>query len=107
MSDIKIDFIIPLNYNDKSYIEDEIITQAYDGILSEFTGLTKENSTLKGYWMHPEKRVYVNDTNRNVWVICEDTPENKQKCQRLRVWLKNLLKQDEILILIVPVTRVA
>jgi hypothetical protein len=64
VSDIKIEFIIPLNYNDKSIIEDEIITQAYDRILSEFIGLAKDNSTVEGYWMDPKKKVYVNDTNR-------------------------------------------
>lgn len=107
MSEIKIDIIIPLNYNDKIPIEDEKITQAYDAIKDKFTVLSIDNSTIEGYWMHPHKKVYVNDTNRNVWVICEDTEENRQKCKSLKTQLEALLKQDEILIYISEVRRIS
>jgi len=97
---IKVEILIPLNYNDGSPVEDDKLIQTYDEIVERFTACSMDNSTIKGRWMNPESKVYHDDINRSIWIICDNNEDNRMFFRNFKQGLQERFKQDSILICI-------
>jgi hypothetical protein len=95
--ELRVDIIIPLFYQDNTPIEDEVLVEVHDEIITVFDeGLTKDQSNVDGVWKHPQKKVYVKEVNRSVWAVCDDTPQNRQACRKLMAFIQTKTKQHTI-----------
>jgi hypothetical protein len=104
LSEIKIEFLIPLFYKDGSSVEEPKIMDVYDEIVKRFTACSMNNSSITGRWMNPDTKVYYDDTLRSIWVICEDNIGNRKFFQDLQERVRILFNQDSILMYITVVT---
>ena len=51
MSQIKVDIIIPLCYNDGTPISDKKLTKTLDELTERFGGISREDSIIEGMWV--------------------------------------------------------
>jgi hypothetical protein len=65
--------------------------------------LSKESSIIEGFWQNPETKIQYRDTNRNIWIICDDTLTNRKYLRSLKRRLEIILRQEEIYITINPI----
>jgi hypothetical protein len=103
---IKVEVIIPITYgDDNTPLDSQVITEIHDEVIRVFhDGLSKDDSTLEGYWKeNPNDKVYVKDKNKCVWAICNDTPENKKEIESLKLWLESKLRQKTIFMVVTQV----
>ena len=66
MSQIKVEIIVPLYYNDGSSIEDEKFIRIYDKIIERFDACSIDNSVTKGGWKHPITKEYYEDESKTL-----------------------------------------
>jgi hypothetical protein len=76
------------------------LVKIYDKIQDKFGAISKDSSLIEGYWQNPKTKVQYSDTNRNIWIVCDDTLTNRKYFHRLKKRLEKILKQDEIYITI-------
>lgn len=102
MSQIKVDIIIPLFYNDGRPVPDTKLTKTLDELTERFTGSSIEDSTIEGRWVETvgKKKVYFKDRNRSLWTICDDSVENRNFLSEYKKKLEIRFKQRSIFILI-------
>ena len=100
---IRVEIIIPLNYNNGKPIPDRTLTKVYDIIQEKFGGLSKESSVIYGNWRDPATKKVYNDINRKIWIDCDATMWNIRYLKRLRTRLKRILKQEAIYIKILKI----
>jgi hypothetical protein len=58
--------------------------------------MSKDSSVIYGDWLDPDTKMWYNDTNRRIWIDCDDTADNRKYCNILKRRLKILLKQRAI-----------
>lgn len=58
--------------------------------------MSKDSSVIYGDWLDPDTKMWYNDTNRRIWIDCEDTADNRKYFNILKRRLKILLKQRAI-----------
>jgi hypothetical protein len=104
LSEIRVEILIPINYNDGTLVEDEKLIQTYDDIVERFSACSMNNSETTGRWMDPKTKTYYNDKLRSIWVLCEDSKDNRDYFNRLRTELCERFKQKEILMYYNPIS---
>ena len=97
MSEIKVEILIPIEYNDGSFIEDEKLIQTYDEIVDRFSACSLNDDRITGRWRDPKTKVFYNDKLRSIWVICEDNQENRDFFTEFNTKLCERFRQEEIL----------
>ena len=98
MSEIKVEILIPIEYNDGSFIEDEKLIQTYDEIVDRFSACSLNDDRIT--WKmegSQNKGVLYNDKLRSIWVICEDNQENRDFFTEFNTKLCERFRQEEIL----------
>jgi hypothetical protein len=104
LSQIKVEIILPLYYNDRTRIERYKFIKTYDEIIERFNGCTVNPTPLVGGWKDPESgTVYKNEENVLYYVICEDDSKNKEVLTNLKQILKERFQQNEIMMYITKV----
>jgi hypothetical protein len=58
--------------------------------------MSKDSSVIYGDWLDPDTKMWYNDTNRRIWIDCDDTADNRKYFNILKRRLKILLKQRAI-----------
>jgi hypothetical protein len=58
--------------------------------------MSKDSSVIYGDWLDPDTKMWYHDTNRRIWVDCDDTADNREYFNHLKRRLKILLKQCAI-----------
>lgn len=58
--------------------------------------MSKDSSVIYGDWLDPDTKMWYNDTNRRIWIDCDDTADNRKYFNILKRRLKILLKQHAI-----------
>jgi hypothetical protein len=54
--------------------------------------MSKDSSVIYGDWLDPDTKMWYNDTNRRIWIDCDDTADNRKYFNILKRRLKILLK---------------
>jgi hypothetical protein len=102
VSQIKVDIIIPLFYNDGNPIPDSKLTKTLDELAERFAGSSREGSIIEGRWVETvgKKKVYFKDRNRSLWIICDDSVENRKFFSEYKKKLEARFRQRSIFIFI-------
>lgn len=59
---IKVEILLPLNYNDGTPISDLTLVKIYDKIQDKFGAISKDSSLIEGFWQNPRTKVQYSDT---------------------------------------------
>jgi hypothetical protein len=94
---IKVEITIPLRYNDGSPIEEKRIDKVRKDLVKEFDGLSISSET-EGYWI--KDNITFCDFNQIFTVVCDKTELNLTWFKIYKKWLKQLLDQHDIFIVI-------
>jgi hypothetical protein len=94
-SSIKVDFLIPLFYNDGTEIEDEHFAFIHDELINHFGGYTQSTTPDEGVWRNQDGRTF-HDIHKSVMVVCDKTQENIAFLRQLKKQLEELLHQESI-----------
>jgi hypothetical protein len=94
---IKVEITIPLRYNDGSPIETVRIDKIKRELVREFGGLSISGE-IEGYWT--KDNVTYCDFNKIFTVVCDDTEQNISWLTGYKFWLKQLLDQKDIFIVV-------
>jgi hypothetical protein len=102
VSQIKVDIIIPLFYNNGNPIPDSKLTKTLDELTNRFSGSSEVDSEIEGRWIQfvGKKKIYYNDKNRMIWVTCDDTEENRKFFSDYKKKLERRFRQRWIFIII-------
>jgi hypothetical protein len=78
------------------------LTKTLDELTERFAGSSIENSTIEGSWVETigERKLYYKDKNRLLWIICDDTKENRVFFTKYKRKLILRFRQRSILMLI-------
>jgi hypothetical protein len=91
------DIFIPLYYNDGAAIEGKKLQALQSRLLDQFEGLTYFPQPNKGFWKFGD--VSYQDEIVIYRVISRDATRSREFMRGLKDWLKQELKQKEILII--------
>ncbi|HKI07003.1 MAG TPA: hypothetical protein VKA09_01280 [Nitrososphaeraceae archaeon] len=102
MPQIRVDIIIPLFYNNGKPIPDYKLTKTLDELTDRFGGGSRDDSIIEGRWVETvgRKKVYFRDKNRSIWVVCDDSAENRYFFSEYKKRLEVRYQQRSIFILI-------
>lgn len=97
MSQIKVEIILPLYYENKELIEKRKFIELYDKLIERFSGYSTI-SPLTGSWKSDRTgKLYKDEENVGLYVICEDSKDNKFFFAHLKQRLKKEFEQEDIL----------
>ena len=97
MTTYRVEFFIPLNYNDGTEIEPEKHLETRQDLMNHFGGgLTWVPANALGLWIH-EGKTYT-DTCDLLMISIDDTEENVDFMRKYKEVLKERYKQHDILI---------
>ncbi len=103
---LKVEFLIPLKYNDGTDVEPEKLYMIRERVVTLFGGVTIHPLYTDGIWINPktDKRYY--DRCRRFEVSIEKSPEIDNILKKLKDELKRMLKQEEIFMYYTKITQI-
>lgn len=91
-----VQFLLPLQYNDKTDIEPTKFKQVKDNLLKQFGGFSIFPFSIEGGWVNPENEITYFDRCKLFEVTISNTQENIELLERFKEELKVLFRQHEI-----------
>jgi hypothetical protein len=79
----RFEVLLPLQWNDRQVIPEELLGEAVFEILDQFTGVGFENLNVVGHWLH-EGTVYRDNLSRII-VDVPDTVKNRKWMKEFKV----------------------
>lgn len=110
MSDLKVEILLPLHYNEdpkgkRKKIEGSKYAETYDDLMSKFGGCTIDDSPLLGGWVDPSTRKRISDENTTYWVVCKKTKTNMAFLHGFKRKLKKRFEQKEMMMYYMIINR--
>ena len=103
---LKVQFLVPLKYNDGKNVEQEKFFEVREKAVSLFGGVTVDPLSTEGVWKDPKtSRVYF-DSCKRFEVSIEKTSEVEKILKNLKEELKKGFKQEEIYMTYHEITQV-
>ncbi len=96
MSKIRVEILIPKQYNNNEFVEDKKFLDTYSELVDQFGKISKI-SDIAGNWVEPRTNIFYEDENHIIWIICDDSQENKTFFSKYKEILKERFQQKEIL----------
>ncbi|MDQ4074357.1 MAG: hypothetical protein M3162_08665 [Thermoproteota archaeon] len=96
LSKIRVEILIPKQYNNNEFIEDKKFLDTYSELVDQFGKISKI-SDIAGNWVEPKTNIFYEDENHIIWIICDDSQENKIFFSKYKEILKERFQQKEIL----------
>jgi hypothetical protein len=102
---IKVEILIPLNYNDNRIVEGKKLGKTYYELFIQFGGVSISDFVVSGIWRNtnpmsneePNKKYY--DKNRTYWVVCDDNYDTHYFFEGYKEVLKERFEQKDMMIL--------
>lgn len=105
---IKIEILLPKNYNDGREIEEDKFVDAYDEMENKFGGVTVYDTPLIGFWVDPiTKKHYDREESIGCWVLCDEIEKNINNLKTLKENLESMFHQELILIYYIPINIIS
>jgi len=93
---LKVEFLLPLKYNDGTAVEPEKLYEVREKIVSLFGAVTIHPLSTEGIWIDPLTQQKYYDSCRRFEVAIDQSPDTEKLLKTLKEDLKNIFKQEEI-----------
>ncbi len=93
---LRVEFLVPLKYNDGTDVEPEKLYEVREKIISLFGAVTIHPLSTEGIWTDPVTKQKYYDFCRRFEVSMEKTPNIENTLKDLKNYLKKTFKQEEI-----------
>ena len=103
---LKVEFLIPLKYNDGTDVEPEKLFEVREKVVSLFGGVTIHTLSTEGIWIDPKTSQKYYDRCRRFEVLVIKSPTNLRILKDLKNQLKEILKQEEIYMVYTEITEI-
>jgi hypothetical protein len=108
LGSIKVEILLPKNYNDGREIEKDKFVDAYDEMENKFDGVTVYDVPLIGFWVDPvTKKHYDREKSIGCWVLCDENEKNIDNLKILKKDLESMFDQELILIYYIPINIIS
>ena len=97
----RYEILLPLKYNDGTFVEKAKFYETIKELIAVFPGITLRPEPMIGAWVH-RGQTYV-DTSILIQIEVEDTKENRNFFVKYKETLKERFKQIEIWITGLPI----
>lgn len=94
---IKLEILLPLNYNDKTKVEEDKFAATFDELIEKYNGVTVDRTPHLGGWVDPATEKRYQDETIVYWIVCKSTTQNLDFIKNLKPNLEKRFKQKEIL----------
>jgi hypothetical protein len=103
---IKVEILIPLNYNDNRTIEGKKLGKTYNELFVQFGGVSISDFVVSGMWRKTgpnnddedtKKKYY--DKNKTYWVVCDDNYDTYYFFKDYKEKLKERFEQEDMMII--------
>lgn len=102
---IKVEILIPLNYNDNRRIEGKKLGKTYHELFVQFGGVSISDFVVSGMWRNTrptndedaKKKYY--DKNKIYWVVCDDNYDTHYFFENYKEKLKERFEQEDMMII--------
>jgi hypothetical protein len=98
VNQLKVEILLPQNYNDSTQIEGHKFSTTFDEMFDQFHACTIDKSPLVGRWLNLRTKKTYTDNNIAYWVICDDNYDSMYFLDNYKKKLEERFKQDSILI---------
>lgn len=102
----RVQFLLPLKYNDGRDIEVDKLEWVKTEILAKFGGFTIHPFALEGGWRDPANNIKFFDRTKMFEVTIEQTDENEKYLKNFKEELKRRFDQHEIYMTVTTVNMV-
>ena len=103
---LKVEFLIPLKYNDGTDVEPEKLFMVKEKVVELFGGITIHPFFTEGIWIDPKTHIEYYDKCRRFEVSVEKSPEIYKTLTKLKDDLKKTFKQEEIYMYYTEITQI-
>ncbi len=103
---LKVEFLIPLKYNDGTDIEPEKFLEVRRKVVNLFGAVTYSPNPTEGIWIDPKTHKRYYDKSSRFEVSVEETPEIYKTLKELKENLKKIFKQKEIYMFYTEITQI-
>ncbi len=104
---LKVEFLIPLKYNDGTDVEPNKLFMVKEKIVELFGGFTFHPlTTTEGIWIDPKTRKKYYDKSRRFEIIVEESPEIYDILKELKEDLKKTFRQEDIHMYYTEITQI-
>jgi hypothetical protein len=89
-------------YNNRRPIPDSKLTKTLDELTDRFGGSSSDESSIEGKWVETiaANKVYYKDRGRLLWLVCDDSSENRTFFIEYNKKLKERFRQRSIYMII-------
>ncbi len=103
---LKVEFLIPLKYNDGTDVEPEKLFMVKEKVIDLFGGITIHPLTTEGIWIDPKTHIKYYDECRRFEIVVEESPEIYETLKKLKEDLIKTFKQEDINIYYTEITQI-
>jgi hypothetical protein len=97
----RFEILLPLRYNDRSTVPDELIADTLLELRQRFGAVSSETQIIRGYWQH-EGEIFRDELVR-VYVDVPDSPEARHFFQGFKERIKTRFQQLDLWMTTYPV----
>ena len=103
---LRVEFLIPLKYNDGTNVEPEKLFEVREKLVSLFGGVTIHPLSTEGIWIDPKTDKKYFDKCRRFEILTIKNSENLRILKDLKKELKKTFKQEEIYMVYSEITEI-
>lgn len=103
---LKVEFLIPLKYNDGTDVEPIKLFNIKKKVVKLFGGITIHPLTTEGIWIDPKTNIKYYDKCRRFETVVKASPEIYETLKELKEDLKKTFKQEEIYMHYTEITQI-
>lgn len=103
---LKVQFLLPLKYNDKTDVEHEKLFQTRNEVVNSFGGITIHPLSTEGLWKCPKTDKIYFDICKRFEISIDKTRDVDMVLKKLKETLKKRFRQEEIYMIYYEITQV-
>lgn len=103
---LKVEFLIPLKYNDGTDVEPEKLFMVKEKVVELFGGITIHPLSIEGIWIDPKTHMKYYDKCRRFEISVKESPEIYKNLKKLKDDLKEIFRQEDIYMYYSEITQI-
>lgn len=106
VKNLKVEFLIPLKYNDGTDVQPNKLFNVKKKVVELFGGITIHPLNTEGIWIDPKTHIKYYNECRRFETVVKESPEIYKILKGLKEYLKKTFKQKEIYMHYTEITQI-